>query len=90
MIIEVKHPIIVRCDNVWAIFMAENLSSGVRTQHVNTRYHFPQEHIVDDFINVVFVKSCQNDADLITKKVSKDNYMKHISTFLGKLEDSHG
>jgi hypothetical protein len=31
MFIEVKLPIIVRCDNVEAIFMAENLSSGVCT-----------------------------------------------------------
>jgi hypothetical protein len=37
----VKLPIVVRCDNnVGAIFMAENSSSGVRTRHVDTRYHF--------------------------------------------------
>ena len=32
MFIEVKLPIIVRCDNVGAIFMAESSSSGVRTR----------------------------------------------------------
>jgi hypothetical protein len=31
MFIEVKLPIIVRCDNVRAIFLAENSSSGVCT-----------------------------------------------------------
>ena len=40
MFIKVKLSIIVRCDNVGAIFMAENSSSGVRTRHVDTRYHF--------------------------------------------------
>jgi hypothetical protein len=73
---------------VWAIFMAKILSSGVCTQHVNTRFHFVQEHIVDDIIKIIFVKSCENNADLFT--VSKDAYMKHVSNFLGKMEDSNG
>jgi hypothetical protein len=38
--ISVKLPIIVRLDNIGAIFMAENASSGVRTRHIDTRYHF--------------------------------------------------
>jgi hypothetical protein len=38
--INVMLPIVVRCDNVGAIFMAENSSSGVCTRHVDTRYHF--------------------------------------------------
>ena len=37
-----------------------------------------------------FVKSVENDADLFTKKVSKDAYTKHVSNFLGKMEDSNG
>jgi hypothetical protein len=40
MFIKVNLPIMVRWDNVGAIFMAENLSSGVCTRHVDTRYHF--------------------------------------------------
>ena len=74
MLIEVKLPIIVRCDNVGAIFMAENSSSGVRTRHVDIRNHFVREHVVDDFIKIVFVKFCDNDANLFTKNVSKDTY----------------
>jgi hypothetical protein len=75
---------------VGAIFMAENSSSGVHTRHVDTSYHFVQDHIVDDFIKVVFVKSVENDADMFTKNVSKDAYTKHVSNFLGKMEDSNG
>jgi hypothetical protein len=69
MLIEVKLPIILKCDNAGSIFMAENLSSGVRTRHVDISYH---EHVVDDFIKIVFVESCVKDADLFTKNVSKD------------------
>jgi hypothetical protein len=37
--ISVKLPIIVRIDNIGAIFMAEYPSSGVRIRHIDTRYH---------------------------------------------------
>ena len=33
--ISVKLPIIVRIDNIGAVFMAENASSGVRTRHID-------------------------------------------------------
>jgi hypothetical protein len=78
MLIELKLPITMRCDNVGAIFMAENSSSGGRTRHFATRYHFVRKHIVDDFIKIVFVKSCENGADVSTKNVSQDAYMKQI------------
>jgi len=35
--IEVKIPTIVRSDNVGAVFMAENSSSGARTRHIDTQ-----------------------------------------------------
>jgi hypothetical protein len=83
----VKLPIVVRCNNVGAIFMAKNSSSGVRTRHVDTRYHFIRKHIEDGFIQIVFVKSCDNDADLFTQNVSKDIYNEHVGKFLGKVDE---
>jgi hypothetical protein len=38
--IKVETPIIVKVDNVGAIFMAENVSAMSRTKHIDTRYHF--------------------------------------------------
>jgi hypothetical protein len=37
--IEVNLPITVKMDNVVAMFMAQNASSGVRTRHIDTRFH---------------------------------------------------
>jgi hypothetical protein len=48
--VDVKLLIVVRCDNVSAIFMAENSSSGLRTRHIDTRYHFVREHVKDGLI----------------------------------------
>jgi hypothetical protein len=67
--VDVKLPIIVRCDNVGAIFMAENSSSGIRTRHIDTSYHFVSEHVEDGLIKIVFVKSSTNNADMFTKNV---------------------
>jgi hypothetical protein len=86
---DVKLPIIVRCDNVGAIFMAENSSSGIRTHHIDTRYHFVREHVEDGLIKIVFVKSRTNDADMFTKNVGKKEYENHVNKFLGKMEDSN-
>jgi hypothetical protein len=34
--INIELPIVVRCDNIGANFMAENSSSGVQTRHIDT------------------------------------------------------
>jgi hypothetical protein len=87
--VDVKLPIVVRCDNFGAIFMAENSSSGIRTQHVDTRYHFVREHVEDGLIKIVFVKPSINDADMFTKNVGKEAYERHVNKFLGTMQDSN-
>jgi hypothetical protein len=84
-----KLPIVVRCDNFGAIFMAETSSSGIRTRHIDTRYHFVREHVKDGLIKIVFVKSSINDADMLTKNFGKEAYEKHVNKFLGNLRDSN-
>ena len=53
--IPVKSPIIVRVDNVGAIFMSENVTTSPRTKHVDIRYHFVREYVEDGFIEIIFV-----------------------------------
>jgi hypothetical protein len=36
----IKLSIVARSNDICAIFMGENSSSGVRTSHEDTRYHF--------------------------------------------------
>jgi hypothetical protein len=76
MFIEVRVPVMVRCKFVGAIFMAENLSSGACTRLADTRYSFVHEHIVDEFIKIIFVKLCDNDVGISSKNVSKDTCTK--------------
>jgi hypothetical protein len=85
MRVDVKFPIVVRCDNVGAIFMAENSSSGIRTCHIDTRYNFVREQVEYVLIKIVFVKSSINDADMFAKNVGKEAYEKHVNMLLGKM-----
>ena len=71
---KVKLPIIVRVDNLGAIFMSDNISVSQRTKHVDVRYRFVQQFSLDGFIKVVFVKTDENDADLFTKNLEGDKY----------------
>ena len=83
--IKVNLPIVVKTDNIGAIFMSENALTGFRTRHVDTRYHFVREFIEDGFIKIDFVRSVENDSDLFTKNVNQELYAKHTKKFL---EDS--
>lgn len=80
--IPVKLPVIVRVDNVGAIFMAENVTTSSRTKHVDTRYHFVREFVEDKFIKIIFVRTKENDSDIFTKNVSGDIYDEHSKKFI--------
>jgi hypothetical protein len=80
--IEVKLPIMVKIDNVGAMFIAQNSSSGVRTRHVDTRYHFVQENLDDRIMKIECIKSVENQSDIFTKNVTQEIYERHISRFL--------
>jgi hypothetical protein len=80
--IEVELPIIVKTDNVGAMLMAQNSSSGVRTRHVDTRYHFVRENLDDRIIKIDFIESVENQSDIFTKKVTQEIYERHVEKFL--------
>ena len=80
--IQVKLPIIVRVDNVGAIFMSENTSTSGRTKHIDIRYRYVNEMILDGFLKVVFVKTSENIADVFTKNVRSETYRELVKHFL--------
>jgi hypothetical protein len=84
--IKVNLPIVVKTDNIGAIFMSENASTGFLTWHVDTRYHFVRELIEDGFIKIDFVRSARNDSDLFMKNVNQELYEKHTKKFLENSE----
>jgi hypothetical protein len=80
--ISVKTPVTVRVDNMGAIFMTENSSSGTRTRHVDTRWHFVRELVEGKVVEIVFVKSADNVADGFTKNVSTEVHETHAGEYV--------
>ena len=74
---EVKLSITVRVDNIGSIFMSNKVAVSQRTKYIDIRYRFVQEFVMDGFLKIIFVKSEENNADLMTKNLSKDLYQKH-------------
>jgi hypothetical protein len=82
MKLQIEKPVIVHIDNVGAIFVAENASATKHTRHIDARYHFVREYIIEGVIKIIFVKSQENKADIFTKNVSSEIYEEHIDNFV--------
>jgi hypothetical protein len=61
--------------------------SCVRIKHIDNRYNFTSEHIKDDFIKILFVRTENIHSDLFTKNVNVDTYKRHLLKFSGKRND---
>jgi transposase InsO family protein len=78
---KIKYPIIVKVDNMGAIYLANNAVVGNRTKHVDVRYHFIREFVEDGIVKIVFVRSEENTADPMTKNVATHLFKKHTRVY---------
>ena len=74
---EITYPIKVNVDNIGAIYLSKNATTGNLTKHVDTRYHFVREYIKNGIVEIVFVLSEDNKADFMTKNLGNDLYANH-------------
>ena len=72
-------------DNTGAIYLANNYTTGRRTKHIDIRAHFVREKIVEEVFKVNFIKSAENDADIMTKNVGEDLFVLHSNKLLEDL-----
>ena len=59
-------------DNEGAIFLAKNQQVGMRTKHIDVKYHFIRDLVADNYLELRYVRSEDNYADLMTKNVSNE------------------
>jgi hypothetical protein len=85
--IEVEQPIKVYIDNTGAIQMARNNKSYCGTRHVNMRFHFVRELQENETIELIFVKSENNDSDILTKNATKAEFDRHAPKLVEKVPD---
>ena len=86
MQLKVKLPITVRVDNVGAIFMSKNITTSNRTKHVDIRTKYVNEYCEDGKLKIIFVKSADNDSDIMTKNLGGDLHSKHSNKLIKRRE----
>ena len=56
--------------------------ASARTKHIDVRYHHVREYVIDGVVDIIFVRSEENDADIFTKNVGKKAFLKHTEKFM--------
>jgi hypothetical protein len=84
-------PSILKEDNTGAIFMAKNTAIGQRTKHVDIRYRFVNDMILNKELWVEHIRSGDNPSDMMTKNLPATLFTKHAEItsegLLGTLYD---
>jgi len=73
------------CDNTNAINLTKNTIHHSKTKHIEIRHHFISDHIQKGDIEIMFVKTENQLADLFTKPLARDRFNK-LRTELGILD----
>ena len=77
MQIQTQLPVIGRVDNTAAIYMSQNITTTTRTKHIDVRTKFVKEFCEDGIIKIIFVRSEDNDSDILTKNLQSELFGKH-------------
>jgi hypothetical protein len=81
--LKVKKPMILEMDNKGAIDLAHNWSVGGRTRHDSIRQNFLRELQEEGTIEVEWIPTDMNSADLFTKNLAGPAFEKHVSVYCG-------
>jgi hypothetical protein len=65
------------CDNESAIHMADNPIEHSRTKHIDIRYHFLRDHQQKGDIEIAYVSTHNQLADIFTKPLDENTFSKH-------------
>jgi len=77
--------IVIYCDNISSILLANNPVYHVRTKHIEVHYHFIREKVLAKEIDLIHVNTEDQIADIFTKALSTDK-LKRFKKMLGVLE----
>ena len=69
----------IYCDNQSAIAMTGNPVQHSLTKHISIRYHFIREHIMEGTIELHFVPTDQQLADIFTKPLAEAVFIKLVN-----------
>ena len=67
-------------DNLTAINMTKEEGHNDRRKHINVKYHYIRERVQEKDINIKWIETKEQQADILTKPLPKDTF-----TYLRKL-----
>jgi hypothetical protein len=77
----------IKCDNTNAINLTKNLVLHSRTKHIEIQHHFLKDHVEKKDVTFEYVDTKCQLADIFTKPLSSDSFLKILSE-LGILDTS--
>ena len=73
---------LVLIDNIGAIETLNMKTGKCRTKHVDTRYHWIRQFVDDEIVDVKYIKSENNVADICTKNLQPKLFEKHSNELI--------
>ena len=62
------------CDNTSAINLTKSPVQHSRTKHIEVRYHFIRDHVANGNIDISFIDTNNQLADIFTKALSEERF----------------
>jgi hypothetical protein len=81
----VDAPVVIYCDNISSILLANNSVYHARTKHIEVHYHFIREKVIAKEIDLIHVNIEDQVANIFTKALGT-NKLKKVRQMLGVLE----
>jgi hypothetical protein len=77
--------VVIYCDNISSILLANNPIYHVRTKHIEVHYHFIREKVLAKEIDLIHVSTKDQVVDIFTKALGI-NTLKKFQKMFGVLE----
>ncbi len=77
--------IVIYCDNISSILLANNPVYHAKTKHIEVHYHFIREKVITKEIDLIHVSTKDQVANIFTKALSTDK-LKKFRKMLSVLE----
>ncbi|MCO5547056.1 hypothetical protein L7F22_052024 [Adiantum nelumboides] len=65
--IQVQRSVVIHCNNLSSIQLAQNPLFHAMTKHIEVHYHFIRERVLDGSINLTFVRTDEQVVNIFTK-----------------------